>query len=144
MCHEQPILSIKKLWYIVINMKKLSTTTSIILLAIVAVIGLVGLAVWQNIKPSPYVAFAQCLSDKGATVYEAWWCPHCQDQKAMFGSAAKYLNTVECGTARGQISKELCPDVRATPTWTDAEGNSYEGARSLENLGELYGCELPE
>lgn len=124
-------------------MKKISTTTSIILLAIIAVIGLIGLAVWQNVKPSPYNEFAQCLTEKGATFYGAWWCPHCQDQKAMFGSAISEVNYVECGTGKGQISQDLCPDVRATPTWTDADGNKYEGARSLENLGEIYGCELP-
>jgi hypothetical protein len=40
-----------------------------------------------------YVEFAQCLSDKGAVFYGAFWCTHCKSQKQMFGApAVKKLN----------------------------------------------------
>ncbi|MFH1400946.1 MAG: hypothetical protein ABIH41_05485, partial [Nanoarchaeota archaeon] len=31
--------------------------------------------------------FARCLTQSGATMYGASWCPHCNDQKEMFGSS---------------------------------------------------------
>src|ERR1041385_8352379 len=41
-------------------------------------------------------SFAQCVSAKGARMYGAWWCPHCADQKELFGFAFQYVNYVEC------------------------------------------------
>src|SRR5215467_2633829 len=42
-------------------------------------------------------AFAKCLTAKNAKMYGAYWCPHCQDQKEMFGSSFQYAPYVECG-----------------------------------------------
>ena len=36
------------------------------------------------VVPGKYDGFAQCLKDKGATFYGAFWCPHCKAQKALF------------------------------------------------------------
>ncbi|MEK7133297.1 MAG: hypothetical protein AAB771_01260, partial [Patescibacteria group bacterium] len=44
-----------------------------------------------NSKPGKLDEFTQCLKDKGAVFYGAFWCPHCQNQKAMFGKSAKLL-----------------------------------------------------
>jgi hypothetical protein len=35
-------------------------------------------------------AFAQCLEGKQVKMYAAYWCPHCFDQKEMFGSSFRY------------------------------------------------------
>jgi hypothetical protein len=59
-------------------------------------------------------AFAQCLTAKGFTMYGAYWCPHCQQEKSYFGDSFKYINYVEC-TEKTQ----LCLDkgVQGYPTW---------------------------
>lgn len=124
-------------------MKKLSSTT-VIFVAVFGILGaLLTAAIWQNVRPTGLDDFAQCLTDNGATVYSAWWCPHCQDQKADFGPSYSKVNLVECGAGQGQINSQACPNIRSTPTWTDAEGNQYPGRQSLESLSEIYGCELP-
>ena len=41
--------------------------------------------------PGQYDVFAQCLKDTGAVFYGAFWCPHCQSQKKLFGSSVKLL-----------------------------------------------------
>ena len=48
--------------------------------------------------PGKYDAFAQCLKDKGAVFYGAFWCPNCQEQKKLFDSSIKLLPYVECST----------------------------------------------
>ena len=53
-------------------------------------------------RPSKLEPFAQCLKDSGTIFYGAFWCPHCQRTKAMFGSAAKLLPYVECSTPDGK------------------------------------------
>src|ERR1700756_4791741 len=44
-----------------------------------------------------YDDFARCISAKGAKMYGAFWCPHCEEQKEQFGSSFQYVNYVECG-----------------------------------------------
>lgn len=42
-------------------------------------------------------SLAKCLSDKGVKMYGAFWCGHCQNQKAEFnGNLEKYNIYVEC------------------------------------------------
>ena len=41
-------------------------------------------------------ALAIHLSKTGAKMYGAFWCPHCQQQKAIFGASANRLPYVEC------------------------------------------------
>src|SRR3989344_5252951 len=43
-----------------------------------------------------YDALAKCMTAKGATMYGTNWCPHCQDQKRLFGASFKYINFVDC------------------------------------------------
>src|SRR3989338_8078671 len=96
-------------------------------------------------KPGNLDGFAQCLKDKGATFYGAFWCPHCQKQKAMFGSSAKLLPYVECSTpdCKGQLP--VCKDAGVTgyPTWVFADGSRESGEVSLERLAEKTSCTLP-
>ncbi len=48
----------------------------------------------------PVETFAQCIKDSGSTFFGAFWCPHCNNQKALFGKkAAKMLPYQECSTA---------------------------------------------
>jgi hypothetical protein len=90
-------------------------------------------------------AFAQCLSAKGAKMYGAFWCPHCADQKEMFGSSFEYAPYVECGVKGSHTPAQVCTDanVKHYPTWVFADGSRVEGAHALEFLSQQTGCSLP-
>jgi thiol-disulfide isomerase/thioredoxin len=102
--------------------------------------------------PGKYDAFAQCLKDKGAVFYGAFWCPHCQAQKKAFGSSAKLLPYVECSTADANGQTQICIDkkIQSYPTWELADGtripdDSPDGAGvKLETLAAKTGCILPQ
>ncbi len=43
--------------------------------------------------------FARCLTDRQVKMYGAYWCPHCAEQKEMFGEsfALRAVRRVRCG-----------------------------------------------
>ncbi|MFH1162371.1 MAG: thioredoxin domain-containing protein [Candidatus Jorgensenbacteria bacterium] len=86
-------------------------------------------------------AFAQCLAAKNVTMYGAYWCSHCQNQKAMFGSSFKHVPYVECTT---EPQKCLAAKVEGYPTWVLADGTQLAGERPLETLAAASGCALPQ
>lgn len=61
--------------------------------------------------PGEYDNFAKCLSEKDVKFYGAFWCPNCNDQKALFGKSNKYLNYIECSTADRSGQIELCKEL---------------------------------
>lgn len=89
-------------------------------------------------------ALAECLAKKGYKLYVAWWCPSCNEQKALFGSAAAKLPTVECSTPGKHDSLPECEaaNIRVIPTWTGPGDVFVEGIRTLEQLSKLSGCPL--
>jgi thiol-disulfide isomerase/thioredoxin len=93
---------------------------------------------------SNYDDFAQCLSDKGATLYGASWCPHCQQQREMFGASQKYLNYVECSSQDGNPETAACENrnINSYPTWELADGTRLVGTQSLTKLSEASGCSI--
>jgi len=116
-------------------MKKIKkiTRVSIIILVIISL-----LIVGCTNSPSLYDSFAQCLTEKGVTMYGTEWCPHCKNQKAEFGGSFQYVNYVDCDRSR-----EVCDNagVQGYPTW-EIEGQSYAGEQSLGRLASLSGCQL--
>jgi len=107
----------------------------IVVVLLTASLLLVGCA---NSGPSLYDSFAQCLTEKGVTMYGTEWCPHCKNQKAEFGNSFQYINYVDCDRSR-----EVCDNagVEGYPTW-DIDGQSYAGEQSLGRLSSLSGCPL--
>ena len=90
--------------------------------------------------------FAQCLKTKGARMYGAWWCPHCAEQKEMFGYAFQYVNYVECSPeGKREPLNEVCKQagIQHFPTWLFPDGSRTEGPQPLSVLGEKTGCKLP-
>jgi glutaredoxin len=86
-------------------------------------------------------AFAACLAEKGATMYGAWWCPHCKEQKAIFGEeAAEKLSYVECAE-----NPQACIDkkVEFYPTWIFADGSLVTGAQGFAALSQKTSCPVP-
>lgn len=99
-----------------------------------------------NQQPGALDGFAQCLSDKKATFYGAFWCPHCQSQKKTFGNSARLLPYTECSTpdSRGQL--QICKDkgIQSYPVWEFADGSRLDGEQTLKALSEKTNCPLPE
>ena len=93
-----------------------------------------------------YVGFAKCLGEKEAVFYGAYWCPHCINQKAMFGKAAEeFLPYVECDPRGKNSESQLCLDkkIDGYPAWDFADGERLDGEIALSVLAEKTGCELP-
>lgn len=92
-----------------------------------------------------YDEFAQCLKDNGVTFFGAFWCPHCQRTKAMFGSSVDKLPYVECSTPDGNSQTQVCKDngITAYPTWQFKDGTRITGEHTLQELAEKSGCMLP-
>ena len=90
-------------------------------------------------------AFARCLATKQATMYGAYWCPHCADQKEMFASSFQYVPYVECGVPGSRDEAPVCKNagVKHFPTWQFADGERQEGTLPLQSLGTKTGCGLP-
>jgi len=95
--------------------------------------------------PGKYDEFAMCIKDKGAVFYGAFWCPHCQAQKKLFGKSAKLLPYVECSTPDGNSQNQICTDknIEGYPTWEFADGSRLNGEVSFEALAEKTGCVIP-
>jgi hypothetical protein len=110
-----------------------------------AVVVIGALFAFYYIQPGKLDAFAQCLEDKGATFYGAFWCPHCAEQKRLFGKSETELPYVECSTPDGQRQTQVCIDagIQSYPTWEFADGERVTGVQQLEALAERTACELP-
>src|ERR1700674_1025401 len=92
-------------------------------------------------------AFARCLGERGAKMYGAWWCPHCQEQKEKFGASFEFAPYVECGI-KGDLHgrSQACRDanIEHYPTWQfPPTGERVERIFSLEELSDRSGCALP-
>lgn len=90
-------------------------------------------------------AFARCLTQKKTIMYGSAICPHCQDQKRMFGASFQYVTYVECFVPGSRQYSPACvkADVRAVPTWAFPNGARLVGVQPLEMLSAATGCPLP-
>ena len=92
-----------------------------------------------------YVSFAKCLTQKNVTMYGAYWCPHCTEQKALFGPQGfKEVNYVECDQRGALANPELCAEknVQRYPTWIFPDGSRAEGELTLMDLSAKTSCPL--
>ncbi len=97
-------------------------------------------------RPLQNDQFAQCLTERGAKMYGAFWCSHCLSQKEMFGKSFEKVDYTECSTPDGIGQKEACQEAKVNgyPTWEFADGTRLEGEVSLESLAEKTGCTLTQ
>ena len=113
--------------------------------AVVAVVG--GAAIFAS-YPGGAATYqgelARHLARNNAIMYGAYWCAHCQEQKARFGSAAREVPYVECDPKGVGARPDLCnaAGVRAYPTWI-VGGQRREGVLSLEDLARMSGFSGP-
>lgn len=92
-------------------------------------------------EPHPYDAFAQCLTDAGLVMYGTDWCPHCQDQKAMFGVSFDFIDYVNC-----DFNQAVCQakGIEGYPTWYHDDQLWTSGVQTFNSLSGVSGCEMPE
>lgn len=88
----------------------------------------------------PWVrALAEHLSKSDAKFYGASWCPHCAEQKQLFGGSVKRVPYVECspGGPNGP-SAPICKEknISSYPTWI-INGQRYTGIQPLDALAQL-------
>jgi glutaredoxin len=112
-------------------------------IVVVIVLGLGSLLLVSN-KPGKYDALAMCIKNQGVTFYGAFWCPHCQRTKALFGSSAKYLPYVECSNPDGKTQTQVCIDhkIQTYPTWVRADGSTITGEHTITEWAAFAGCTL--
>ena len=95
----------------------------------------------KQLDPNSYeVKLAKYLTEKGAVMYGAYWCPHCTNQKKSFGDAFEYVKYVECDPKGQNANPALCQarGVKGYPTW-EIGGKMYEGEFPLSQLAGLVG-----
>ena len=77
--------------------------------------------------PGEFDSFAQCLTEKGATMYGTAWCSHCKNQKAAFGSSFQFVDYVDCDQESGKCK---LAGVESYPTWI-IDGEKYPGEQTF-------------
>jgi hypothetical protein len=111
-------------------------------IAAVLVVAYIGFWYYNNHR---YDGFAKCLASSQTKMYGLYWCPHCAEQKAMFGRSFRYVPYVECAI---KGSRELAPactaaGVKLFPSWQFGSNPPVEGVFSMQELSDKTGCSLP-
>ena len=99
-----------------------------------------GWEITTNSGPAE-IALAKHLASIGAVKYGAFWCPHCYEQKQLFGQEAfREVNYVECAPEGKNPEPQKCLDakIRAFPSWI-INDQLYEGTQTLEQLAKISG-----
>ena len=101
-----------------------------------------GVAPLVTSESSPAaVALADHLTSTGAVMYSAYWCPHCHEQKELFGKeGAAKLQVVECAADGENNQADLCRSkgLEGFPSW-EIKGSIKSGVQSLPSLAERSG-----
>ena len=123
-----------------VGSKKKMLTYGVVLILLAA--AFVGGRYYRNHK---YDSFAKCLATKQAKMYGLYWCPHCIEQKEMFGEAFHYVPYQECAIKGSSEEAAVCKiaGVKLFPSWQFAGEQPKEGVLSLEALSDKTGCSLP-
>lgn len=98
---------------------------------------------WQVTSTSgaAEIALADHLTAVGAKKYGAFWCPHCFEQKQLFGKEAfERVNYIECAEGGKDPQPDVCraTGIQSFPTW-EIDGKLYPGIKTPEELAEMSG-----
>ena len=91
------------------------------------------------------IDLAKYLKSSGAVMYGAYWCPHCHEQKELFGKEANAeLAYVECDAGGINPQPDLCRSkgIQGYPSW-EIKGELYSGRQTLDELAEYSGYPGP-
>lgn len=84
-------------------------------------------------------ALAECMTENGWRMYGTQTCPHCRNQKAMFGKGFDEIDYIDC-----QFDAQKCTvaGITGVPVWRGAEeGQELRGTQQLSALAASAGCE---
>jgi len=87
------------------------------------------------------IELAAHLTEIGAKKYGAYWCPHCFEQKQLFGKEAfSKINYIECDPKGKNAQPQVCKGagVKSYPNW-EINGELIEGVKTLDELADLSG-----
>ena len=89
------------------------------------------------------IELAKYLQRENIRLYAAYWCPHCRNQREMFGrEALQYVNYVECAPKGYGFDAKTCKaaDLEGFPTWKDGKRKEIgSGEMTLESLAKATG-----
>lgn len=92
------------------------------------------------------LALAQHLKQSGVTMYGAFWCPHCYEQKQLFGrDAFAEIPYVECDPAGNNPQPQLCIDkkIPGYPSW-EINGKIESSVMLLKDLATKTNYQGPQ
>lgn len=104
---------------------------------------IIFLLINSAISPGRFDVLAKCLTEAGVKMYGAWWCPHCKNQKDMFGKSFRYINYVECavpGSRQGQTRECQDAGIEGYPTWIFPDGRIVQGEVKPEKFSDITNC----
>ena len=87
------------------------------------------------------IALAKHLTAIGAKMYGAFWCPHCYEQKQVFGKEAfQEVTYIECDPGGKNPQPQVCiaDQIQSYPTWK-IKDQVLKGAQLPEKLAEVSG-----
>src|SRR3989344_7065979 len=106
---------------------------------VVVLILIVGFYSYKNITgkviQSQYDEFSKYMTEQGVVMYGTEWCPHCKNQKKLFGNSFQYINYTDCDKNRNEC---LIAGVTGYPTWK-INNKAYPGEQSIKRLTQLSG-----
>jgi uncharacterized membrane protein len=108
--------------------------------ALAAGAGIAGPTITTVSNPGQ-MALAEHLKQIDAKMYGAYWCPHCHDQKQLFGRPAfAKITYIECAPEGQNAQPDRCDaaGIQGYPTW-EINGQYYSGSQSLAELARLSG-----
>ena len=96
---------------------------------------------WEitSVSGEAEIALAKHLTAIGAKEYGAYWCPHCYEQKQLFGQEAfDEVTYIECAEDGKDPQPQVCrtAGIQSFPTW-EIDGKFYPGIKTLDDLAEL-------
>lgn len=123
---------------------KLFSRDRLIWIGIAAVLALSYAGFWYH-NNHRYDSFAKCLASKQAKMYGLYWCPHCAEQKEMFGKSFQYVPYVECAIKGSRDLMPACTaaGVKLFPSWQFGANKPIEGVFPMQELSDKTGCSLP-
>ncbi len=93
----------------------------------------VGFLLSSCTSSGDYSNLTACLVEKKAVMFGASWCPHCAEQKKMFGQSAKNMPYFECSRGNNQVQECTDRAITSYPTWQFNE----EAIKTLPELAQV-------
>lgn len=88
---------------------------------------------------SELVSFAECVTQAWAIFYGTERCPHCQNQKKLFGTSIEKINFIDCDK-----QSALCQAAWVTgyPTWKFADWSVLQWTQPLDVIASKTNCSI--